>query len=180
MSGATQSPSLVQVVLQLAVVLLQLNPPVQVEETGAAQAPAPVQCEIGVNVELPLGQEALPQATLVPAFWHLPAPSQLPVKPQGGFVAQRPCGSRPFEGTFAQLPALPAMLQAWQVVHELELQQTPSTQLLPVKQSVLTVQLCPSRFLVPQRLVLGSQMSGERQSASIAQAALQAVLPLQT
>ena len=167
-------------VLQLAVVLLQLNPPGQVDETGAAQAPEPLQCEIGVNVELPLGQEAVPQETLVPPSWQAPLPSQAPVLPQGGLVAQRPCGSRLLAGTLAQLPALPAMLQAWHFKHALALQQTPSTQLSPVKQSVLSAQACPSRFLVPQRFVLGSQMSGERQSVSTAQAALQAVLPLQT
>jgi hypothetical protein len=60
------------------------------------------------------------------------------------------------------------------------LQQTLSTQLLPVRQSVETAQDCPRRCLVPQRPVFGSQMSGARQSASTAQAALQAVLPLQT
>ena len=64
------------------------------------------------------------------------------------------------------------MLQA------LELQQTPSTQLSPVRQSPVAVQAWPSRFLLPQRLVVGSQMSGDKQSLSRAQAALQAVEPL--
>ena len=100
--------------------------------------------------------------------------------PQGGLAVQRPCGSVLFEGTLAQLPALPVTLQDWQVPQELELQQTPSTQLFPVRQSLVAVQDCPRRFLLPQRLVLGSQMSGSWQSASAVQAALQAVLPLQT
>jgi hypothetical protein len=65
------------------------------------------------------------------------------------------------------------------VPQTLALQQTPSTQLLPVRQSPVAVQPCPRRFLVPQRLVLGSQMSGDRQSPSTVQAALQAVDPLQ-
>ncbi len=65
----------------------------------------PLQCETGVKVE-PL-QVAVPQETPVPPSWHLPAPSQAPVFPQGGLVAQRPCGSRLLDGTFAQLPALP-------------------------------------------------------------------------
>jgi len=102
------------------------------------------------------------------------------VLPQGGFVAQRPCGSRLLAGTLAQLPALPARLQAWQVAQAVALQQTPSTQLLPVKQSLVVAHDCPSRFLFPQRLVIGSQISLPAQSASLEQAALQAVLPLQT
>ena len=156
----------------------QTKPPGQVEETGAAQAPVPLQCETGVKVE-PL-QVAVPQETPVPPSWHLPAPSQAPVLPQGGLVAHRPCGSRLLAGTFAQFPALPVRLQAWQVAHAVALQQTPSTQLSPVRQSLVAAQDCPSRFLLPHRLVLGSQMSGAWQSASPAQAALQAVLPLQT
>jgi hypothetical protein len=42
-SGATQSVSAVQVVLQLWVLVLQLKPPVQADEVGAAQAPVPLQ-----------------------------------------------------------------------------------------------------------------------------------------
>jgi hypothetical protein len=177
-SGATQSVSAVQVVLQLWVLVLQLNPPVQADEVGAAQAPVPLQWETGVKVA-PL-QLAVPQETLVPPSWHLPVPSQAPVFPQGGLAAQRPCGAVVLAGTLAQFPGLPATLQAWQVPHELALQQTPSTQLLLVRQSLVAAQVCPSRFLLPQRLVAGSQISGERQSASTEQAALQAVLPLQT
>jgi hypothetical protein len=73
-------------------------------------------------------QVALPQATDVPPSWHLPAPSQAPVSPHGGFGGQRPCGSGVLATTLAQFPALPVTLQAWQVVHALVLQQTPSTQ----------------------------------------------------
>jgi hypothetical protein len=64
------------------------------------------------------------------------------------------------------------------VLHELALQQTPSTQLSLVRQSLVAVQACPSRFLLPQTLILGSQISPETQSASAEQAALQAVDPL--
>jgi hypothetical protein len=124
-------------------------------------------------------QVAVPQETPVPPSWHLPAPSQAPVLPQGGVVEQSPCGSRLLAGTLAQLPALPAMLQAWQVAQAVALQQTPSTQLLPVRQSLVDAHDCPSRFLSPHRLVFGSQMSGNWQSASAEQAALHAVLPLQ-
>ena len=178
MSGATQSVSSVQAVLQLALLVLQTKPPGQVDETGAAQAPLPLQCETGVKVE-PL-QVAVPQETPVPPSWHFPAPSQAPVLPQGGLVAQRPCGSRLLAGTLAQLPALPVRLQAWQVAQAVTLQQTPSTQLLPVRQSVDATQDCPRRCLVPQRPIFVSQISGNWQSLSAAQAALQAVLPLQT
>jgi hypothetical protein len=141
---------------------------------GAAQAPEPVQCELGVKVD-PL-QVTVPQETLVPPSWHFPAPSQAPVLPQGGFAVQRPCGSGLLAGTLAQLPGLAVVLQAWQVPHELELQQTPSTQLLLVKQSLVCAHGWPSRFLLPQRLVTGSQMSGAKQSVSAEQAALQALL----
>ena len=176
-SGATQSPSAVQVVLQTLLVASQTNPPEQVDEVGAAQVPLPLQCETGVNVD-PL-QDWLPHETPVPANWQAPAPLQAPVLPQGGLAAHRPCGSTALAATGAHVPALPETLQAWQVLQELELQQTPSTQLSLVKQSVLAVQACPRRFLVPQTLVSGSQMSGDRQSVSAEQADLQAVVPLQ-
>jgi hypothetical protein len=101
------------------------------------------------------------------------------VLPQGGLAAHRACGSAVLAATLAQFPALPVTLQAWQVGQEPVLQQTPSTQLLPVRQSVVDAQGWPSRFLFPHRLVIGSQMVGLWQSASLAQAALQAVLPLQ-
>jgi hypothetical protein len=177
-SGATQSRSAVQVVLHTLLVVSQLKPPAQVEEVGAAQLPLPLQWEIGVKVD-PL-QLWVPQEVAVPASWHAPAPLQAPVLPQGGLVAHRPCGSSALAATGAQLPALPPTLQAWQVPHELELQQTPSTQLSLVWQSPVTAQACPSRFLVPQMLMTGSQMLGAWQSASTEQAALQAVVPLHT
>jgi hypothetical protein len=139
-SGATQSPSTAQVVLQTLLVVSQTKPPAQVEEVGAAQVPLPLQCETGVNVD-PL-QAWLPQETPVPASWQAPAPLQAPVLPQGGFAVQREgeCGSAALAGTGAQVPALPATLQAWQVPQALALQQTPSTQLSPVRQSVVAVQ----------------------------------------
>jgi hypothetical protein len=143
---------------------------------GAAQLPLPLQCETGVNVE-PL-HEAVPQATVVAASWQAPAPLQSPVLPQGGFAAQRPCGSAVPIATLAQLPRLPVTLHAWHVPHEAVLQQTPSTQLLPVRQSFELVHAWPRRFLLPQRFVVGSQMFGDRQSVSAVHAALQAVVPL--
>jgi hypothetical protein len=175
--GATHSASLAQVVRQ-ALVLPHWKLPGQAEAVGAAQAPEPLQCETGVNVA-PV-QVAVPHETEVPPAWQCPAPSQAPVKPQGGLGVHWLCGSGVLAATLAQLPALPVTLQAWQVGQAVALQQTPSTQLLPVKQSPVAVQVWPRRFLFPHRLVLGSQMFGDWQSASEAQAALQAVVPLQT
>jgi hypothetical protein len=176
-SGATQSVSAVQLVLHVALEP-QTKPPGQAEEVGAAQVPVPVQWEMGVNVE-PV-QEAEPQETLVLAFWQCPPPSQAPVFPHGKLAlgAHCPCGSVLLAATLAQLPAL-AVLQAWQVPHPLLVQQTPSVQKFAVRQSVSALQVWPSLFLLPQRLVIGSQMSGDWQSASDTQAPLQAVVPLQ-
>src|SRR5262245_11872443 len=81
-------------------------------------------------------------------------------------------------GMLAQLPALPLTLHALQRPHALVLQQTPSTQKLPVRQSLLDAHAWPRRFLLPQRLVCGSQMLGARQSLSAVHAARQAVDPL--
>jgi hypothetical protein len=175
--GATQSVSAVQVVLHTLLVVSQTKLPAHVEGVAAAQAPAPVQWEIGVNVD-PAGQEAVPHATAVLPSWQAPAPLQAPVFPHGGLAGQRM--SVVLAETLAQLPGLLGVLQAWQVPQAVALQQTPSTQLLPVRQSVGPVQDCPSRFLFPQMLVLGSQIVGDWQSVSTVQAALQAVDPLQT
>lgn len=109
-SGETQSVSAVQVVLQTLLVVSQLKPPEQVDEVGAAQLPLPLQCETGVKV-VPL-QDWLPQETPVPASWQAPAPLQAPVLPQGGLAVQRPCGSAVLAVTLAQVPGLPAVLQA--------------------------------------------------------------------
>jgi hypothetical protein len=129
---------------------------------------------MGVKAEP--AQEARPQLTSALACSQAPPPLQLPVLPQGGWGAQRVCGSASPEATSAQVPALPTMLQAWQVPQEDDPQHTPSTQASPVRQSVVEPQGWPRRFLSPQRLVLRSQMLGARQSASLVQAALQAAL----
>jgi hypothetical protein len=104
----------------------------------------------------------------------LPAPSQAPVKPHGGAAAQRACGSTCDGGTSLHAPSRVATLQAWQVPHAEVEQHTPSTQKLPDRHSSLVPQAWPRRFLSPQRLVLGSQMLGEAQSASPTHAVLQA------
>ena len=135
-NGATQSLSALQLVLQALVPQTKLLG--QADEVGGAQVPAPVQWETGVNVD-PV-QEAVPHATPVPPCWQWPAPSQAPVLPHGGAAAHPPCGSVVLAATLAQLPALPATLQAWQVGQDPVLQQTPSTQLLPVKHSAVEAQ----------------------------------------
>src|SRR5579862_8345698 len=127
---------------------------------GAAQLPAPVHFETGENV-VP-AQDAVPHATLVPACSQPPPPLQLPVFPQGGLAAQPPWSSGFPAPTFVQAP----VAQVWQRPHVDDAQQTPSTQKLPVRQSVVTAQVWPSRRLVPHRFVCGSQMLGRTQSAS--------------
>jgi hypothetical protein len=174
-NGATQSASAVQAVLQAPVPQTYGE---QLDAVGAAQAPLPLQWEIGVKVE-PV-QAAVPHETVVPACWQAPRPLQDPVLPQGGVGAHSECGSGELMGTLAQLPALPAMLHALQSGQLVVLQQTPSTQVFPVRQSFVLLQAWPRRALLPQRLVMGSQMLPGRQSASAVQAALQAVVPLQT
>ena len=144
------------------------------------QVPDPLQNDGGVYVE-PL-QLAVAHETVFAACWQAPVPLQAPVLPQGALVegAHRLWGSAAPAGTLVHVPALPETLQAKQVPHDAEAQQTPSTQVRPVRQSAVALQVWPWRFLFPHRFVLGSQMSGERQSASDLHAVLQLVVPLQT
>src|SRR4051794_15849286 len=114
--------------------------------------------------------EAAPQLTLAPACSHAPAPLHAPVLPQGGLAGQRVCGSGSPPPTSAHAPSLLATLHAWHTPHTDELQQTPSTQKLPVRQSLGPPHGWPRRRLSPQRFVFGSQMLGARQSASLVQA----------
>jgi len=143
---------------------------------GGRQLPLPSQCDVGVNVE-PL-HDCEPHDTVAAAIWQAPAPLHMPVSPQGGFGVQRPIVSGLPVGTKVHLPALVPTLHAWQSEHELVPQQTPSTQKLPVRQSLVAVQAWPRRFLLPHLLVGGSQMLGDRQSLSVLHAARQAVVPL--
>jgi hypothetical protein len=55
---------------------------------GCAHVPAPLQNPVAVYVEP--AHEACPQDVVVGAFWQLPAPSHVPVKPHGGAGTQRP------------------------------------------------------------------------------------------
>jgi hypothetical protein len=174
-NGATQSLSFVQDVLQA---LVPQTYCMQLIGVAGAQLPAPSQCEVGVKVE-PV-QLAVPHETLVPACWQAPVPVQAPVFPQGALVdlAHWPLGAAAPAGRFVQVPALPVTLQDWQVPQAGDAQQTPSTQLSPLRQSVVAPQACPWRFLLPHRLVFESQMFGARQSPSLLQAVLQLVDPL--
>jgi hypothetical protein len=95
----------------------------------------------GVKV-VPL-QAAGAQVTLIPACVEAPAPLQVPVLPQVPLALQRACGSVMALATLAQVPGLPATLQAMQVPQLAVLQQTPSTQ-LPLPHSWFDRQATPS------------------------------------
>jgi hypothetical protein len=136
------------------------------------QAPAPLQLPTGVKVE-PL-HEAVPQLVVVGALLHAPLPSHLPLNPQGGFGVQPPCGSIWSAPTGLHIPAMPATLHDWQLLHAADAQQTPSTQ-LPLSHSLGPAHSWPRRFK-PQEPAL--QTLPGAQSLSPPQAALQ-VVPLQ-
>jgi hypothetical protein len=114
------------------------------------QTPAPSQLPTGVKVD-PL-HDAVPQ--LVPAVIgrHAPAPSQVPLNPQGGAAAHPPCGSIAPAGTGLQVPAFPTTLQAAHVPQDGDPQQTPSTQ-LPLSHSAPAAQICPSRLFPHEPLL---------------------------
>ena len=122
-------------------------------------------------------QLAVPHDTVVGACWQPPAPLHAPVFPHGALDALRhwPAGAASPDGMLAQVPALPATLQALQVPHEADAQQTPSTQVRPARQSEVALQLCPW-WLRPHTLAW--QWFPAAQSASFVQAVLQLV-PLQ-
>ena len=150
----------------------------QLEDVAAAQAPVPLQFEIGVKVD-PV-HVAVPHDTVVAASWQPAAPLQKPVLPQGGLAAQRFIVSGLPSGTFAQLPALAPTLHDMHSEHALLTQQTPSTQKRVDRHGMVAEHAWPGRPRLPQWLVLGSQMVGGTQSASRVHAPRQAVDPLQT
>jgi hypothetical protein len=147
-NGARQSLSAPQLVRQAA-------PPhmygEHVDDVAGAQLPAPVQCEMGVNVE-PV-HAAVPHDTVAAACWQPPVPLHAPVLPHGGAAVHCPVGAAVPAGRGAQLPAVVPTLHAWHSPHALLLQQTPSTQKLPVRHRSLPVHGCPSRSRLPHRLV---------------------------
>src|SRR5437868_12380989 len=112
----------------------------QLDVAGVEQLPAPEQNAAAVKVE-PL-QEAGAQPTEVEACVQAPPPLQVPVFPQVPLAEQRLCGSFTLAGTLAHEPALPEMLQAWQVGQLGAPQQTPSTQ-FPLPHSWLERQATP-------------------------------------
>jgi len=136
----------------------------------------PLQRERGVNDEPE--QDAVPHDTEVAASWQAPAPLQAPVLPHGGLAVQR-LSVAP-TAALAQLPAAVPTLHAWHSPHALVVQQTPLVQKLSVRHSLVAAHGWPRRFLLPQRLVRGSQMLGARQSASFRQVPRHAVPPSHT
>jgi hypothetical protein len=136
-----QSLSCVQLVLQ-AVAPQRYWPHDMV--VAVAQVPAPEQNVASVPVppaEVPV-QDGFPHWTVVGCCWQAPPPLQAPVLPQVPFAPQRACGSVMLLATLAQVPRLPATLQAMQVPQELLPQQTPSTQ-KPLPHSWLERQATP-------------------------------------
>jgi hypothetical protein len=113
---------------------------------GREQLPPPEQKAVGWKM-LPT-QKATSQVVLLGACRQAPAPLQVPTLPQSPLGAQAPCGSATLLGTKAQVP-LPLMLHAWQVPHAVEVQQTPSVQLL-VLHSLPAPQIDPGGFFARQ------------------------------
>lgn len=122
-------------------------------------------------------QLAVPHDTVVGCFWQPPVPLQAPVLPQGALaeVAHCPAGAASPAAMFVHVPALPLTLQDWQVPQAADAQQTPSTQLKPDRQSLVTLQVCPWWFF-PQMFAV--QVFPDMQSPSTLHAVLQ-VVPLQ-
>jgi hypothetical protein len=145
----------------------------------SVQAPAPSHAAALVRFALPL-HAAGPHAVPTACSAHCPAPSQRPFVPHvaAPVTAQSAWGSAPPAGTGAHVPAEPGTLHALQVAQLAVEQQTPSTQKLPVKQSDVWAQACPSGFLSPHRFVARSHRLGAAQASLDVHAVLHAV-PLQ-
>ena len=112
--GATQSPSLRQVEMQVPLPWQRNGLQLRVE--GIWQVPLPLQVEGGVAT-LPLHE---PARQVVPAtyFRQPPLPSHLPSRPQLLVLSatQARMGSSAPAATGAQLPWRPDTLQAWQLL----------------------------------------------------------------
>ncbi len=109
--------------------------------------PLPSQLPSGTLLDPVHMASAAPQLVPTAALAQLPVPSQVPLLPQGALLlpTQPPCGSAAPAETFAQVPALPVTLQAWQVPQLALVQQTPSTQLL-LSHSPALAQAWPGRL----------------------------------
>lgn len=136
----TQSASVVHAVLH------ELGPQTYGEQgipVAVAQLPLPLHVDEGVKVD-PV-QLCDPHETFVSACSQVPLPVQFPVLPHGMLLetAQLPCNAGCPDGMLVQVPALPETLQDWQVPHDGDAQQTPSTQVSPspLKQGLVALQL---------------------------------------
>jgi hypothetical protein len=167
--GATQSVSTVQVVRQAPVPQTYGE---QDEVATVRQVPVPLQLRPGVKVE-PL---QVAEAQDVPAAYsrQLAAPSQNPSVPQlfAPASAHWPIGSCP-DGTFTQLPSVPAMAQDRQVPVQVVAQQMPWAQTFELH-SVSARQEAPIGAL-PQLMPV--QTLGVAQSAVVPQVVRQAPEP---
>jgi hypothetical protein len=119
----------------------------QLDVTAAGQVPDPVQLAAAVYVD-PV-QDAVRHDVEDDAWVQAPLPLHVPVLPQVPFAAQPPRGSLPPAATLAQVPRLPAMLQAWHVPQVAVPQQTPSMQ-LPLVHWLALVQVAPLASLAWQ------------------------------
>jgi hypothetical protein len=129
--GGTQSLSLVQMVLQA---LVPQTKGVQGVVIAIEQAPLPLHAAGSMRVD-PL-HICMAHGVFVSACWQVPLPVQLPVLPQTLVfdIGHLLCRSGCPDGMLAHVPGLPRTLHAWQVPHDGDAQQTPSTQVRPLKQ----------------------------------------------
>jgi hypothetical protein len=120
----------------------------------------------------PVQLGADPHETLFDTCWQPPLPLHAPVLPQGELIEVRhwPAGAALPDAMFVQVPALPVTLHDWQVPHAVDAQQTPSTQVRPLRQSDVALQVWPWWFR-PQMLAV--QWFPIVQSPSPVQAVLQ-------
>ena len=124
---------------------LQNVPAPQLLAGGLVQAPAPLQVDAGMNMEV-LVHEAGVHTVPVPGKLQAVGEEPLQAPMQGGPDPAH--GGWPVRGApviVVQVPAVPA-LQDWQDPAHATLQQTPSTQ-LPVTHSALPPQATPFDFL---------------------------------
>jgi hypothetical protein len=134
----------------------------QVTIPRSAQVPAPSQ--VLALADFFLSHEGPAQSVPAGQSRHAPAPSQAPssLQPLAGLAPQRACGSALPLATAAHVPTKPGTLQAWQVGHEVDPQQTPSTQLW-LAQSEALEQAAPTAFA--PHTPPAPQVNGATQSA---------------